>query len=218
MFIIVVVIVRSILVDRWHEHSPYARKDHFDQMKLFHGIFSDHVRREELNTDMDQSGWNIATFRKRFVDQRLSNNTIETEKCLCEEKLSRHGWFLEHNMSSVDGVLWNPDPVIDREEIERVLQEVEQWHTTSWSRPTWSVVQCRREWFLAQWNRPLMTRRSRSVVSLHVQNCNIHDDKVESSPLERPKKKSSVDIANSSILRSVVNSLYTAGSVSARVM
>jgi hypothetical protein len=61
-------------------------------------------------------------------------------------------------------------------------------------------------------------RRSRSVVSSHVQNCNIHGDKVESSPLDKSKTRSSVEIVNGAILRFVVNSLYIARSVNALVM
>ena len=76
LFVVVVVLIKPFVFG--HEHVPDAGQYHFDQMALFHGIIGDHVRREELHTDVNETRWNITRFRKRFIDQRLNNDAVET--------------------------------------------------------------------------------------------------------------------------------------------
>ena len=65
LFVIVVVVVVIFISSVFgHKHVPYTRQDHFDQMALFHGILGDHVRREELNTDVNETRRNITRFRQ----------------------------------------------------------------------------------------------------------------------------------------------------------
>ena len=54
VLIVVIVVVSSILFGRWNEHVPDAGEYHFDQMALFHGVFGDGIRREQLHADMDE--------------------------------------------------------------------------------------------------------------------------------------------------------------------
>lgn len=80
ILVVVIVIVLPILFARRNEHVPDAGEYHFDQMALFHGVFSDDIRREELHTDMDESRWYLTGFEQRFVDERLRDHAVETQE------------------------------------------------------------------------------------------------------------------------------------------